>query len=96
MILVKTPAFIKSAKSIIKNNSVMANELSQTLNQLSMDPFNPQLKTHKLKGNLAGSYACRVNFEIRIVFQIVNEKNPKGENIEKILLEAVGTHDNVY
>ena len=96
MILEKTPAFIKSAKSIIKNNSVLANELSQTLIQLSNDPFDSQLKTHKLKGNLAGSYACRVNYEIRIIFQIVNETNETGEIIEKILLEAVGTHDNVY
>jgi mRNA interferase YafQ len=96
MILIKTTAFIKSAKSILKNRADLAVDLNNTLNLLSSDPFNPQLKTHKLKGKLSGSLACSVNYEIRIVFQIIKEKDDSGKIEEKILLEAVGYHDDVY
>ena len=42
---------------------------------------------------MAGSLACTVDFEYRIVFEFV--QNPKtGE--EEILLEAIGTHEEVY
>jgi len=42
---------------------------------------------------MTGSLACTVDFEYRIVFEFV--PNPKtGE--EEILLEAIGTHEEVY
>jgi mRNA-degrading endonuclease YafQ of YafQ-DinJ toxin-antitoxin module len=58
--------------------------------------YHPQLKTHKLKGPLIGSYACSVNYGVRIVFKIINEKNENGDLVNKILLEAVGSHNDVY
>ena len=51
------------------------------------------LHTHKLKGNLSGSWACTVDFEYWIVFEFVLDPE-NGE--ETILLEALGTHDEVY
>jgi mRNA-degrading endonuclease YafQ of YafQ-DinJ toxin-antitoxin module len=44
-----------------------------------------------LKGNLAGSWACSAGYDLRVVFQFVKHKGA-----EAILLEAVGTHDEVY
>jgi addiction module RelE/StbE family toxin len=96
MIILKTPAFIKSAKSILKNDFELAGDLNRTLNLLSSDMLHPQLKTHKLKGSLAGSFACRVNYEFRIVFRIIKENDPNGEKVDKILLEAIGYHEDVY
>jgi mRNA-degrading endonuclease YafQ of YafQ-DinJ toxin-antitoxin module len=96
MILLKTPAFIKSAKSILKNDYELAIDFNRALNLLASDMFHPQLKTHKLKGPLLGSFACSVNYSIRIVFQIIKEKEPSGDIVEKILLEAVGSHKDVY
>ncbi len=96
MELIKSSTFIKSAKLLIKNNIKLANELSETLILLSDNHLNPNLRTHKLKGVLSGSLSCRVNYEIRIVFQIVKDKNTNGEIVEQILLQAIGTHDNVY
>jgi mRNA-degrading endonuclease YafQ of YafQ-DinJ toxin-antitoxin module len=46
-----------------------------------------------LKGNLAGSWACTVDFEYRIVFEFVLDPENREETI---LLEALGTHDEVY
>lgn len=58
---------------------------------LSSDAFHPSLKTHKLKGKLRGSWACSVDYDLRIVFEFV-----KHEGDDAILLETVGTHDEVY
>jgi mRNA-degrading endonuclease YafQ of YafQ-DinJ toxin-antitoxin module len=58
---------------------------------LSADAFNPLLRTHKLKGKLAGTWACSAGFDLRIVFEFVN-----FEDQEAILLLSVGTHEEVY
>jgi mRNA-degrading endonuclease YafQ of YafQ-DinJ toxin-antitoxin module len=62
-----------------------------TLELLAEDAFHPQLKTHKLKGKLAGSWACSAGYDLRIIFQFV-----KHHGAEAILLEAIGTHEEVY
>jgi mRNA-degrading endonuclease YafQ of YafQ-DinJ toxin-antitoxin module len=58
---------------------------------LAEDPFHPQLKTHKLKGKLEGSWACSAGYDLRILFTFVQH-----EGAEAILLEGLGTHDEVY
>jgi hypothetical protein len=57
----------------------------------SNSSFYPQLKTHKLKGKLAGSWACSAGYDLRVVFQFVKHKGA-----DAILLEGIGTHDEVY
>ena len=59
--------------------------------QLVDDAFHPQLKTHKLKGDLRGSWACSVAHDLRIVFELVQH-----DGAEAILLQSIGTHDEVY
>ncbi len=53
--------------------------------------FNSSLKSHKLSGDLSGSWACSAGYNLRIIFSIVN-----SEGKEAILLETIGTHDEVY
>jgi len=65
--------------------------LQAALESLAEDAFHPVLKTHKLKGELAGSWACSAGYDLRIVFEFV-----KHEKAEAILLQTVGTHDEVY
>lgn len=60
---------------------------------LQKDPFQPQLKTHKLKGILEGCWACSVEYNLRIVFDFV--KNHVTDDTE-ILLINIGTHEEVY
>ncbi len=55
------------------------------------DAFHPQLRTHKLKGPLADSWACSVGYDVRLVFAFV-----ESEGKEAILLQTVGTHEEVY
>ena len=45
----------------------------------------------RLKGKLGGSWACSAGYDLRVVFQFVQHKGA-----EAILLESLGTHDEVY
>lgn len=90
-LLLPSNAFVRAARRFARKHPSLASGLQLTLELLSEDAFNPQLKTHKLKGKLAGSWACSAGYDSRIVFQFVKHN---GE--EAILLEAIGTHDEVY
>jgi mRNA-degrading endonuclease YafQ of YafQ-DinJ toxin-antitoxin module len=90
-ILLPTRAFERSARRLVKSNAGLADDLRAVLALLEEDAFHPSLKTHKLKGKLAGSWACSAGYDIRIVFQFVTHKDRNA-----ILLEAVGSHDEVY
>ncbi|MCY4514879.1 MAG: type II toxin-antitoxin system YafQ family toxin [Candidatus Tectomicrobia bacterium] len=69
----------------------MAEDLRDALALLANDAFHPRLRSHKLKGKFADSWACSVGYDLRIVFQFV-----QLEGSEAVLLETVGTHDEVY
>lgn len=48
------------------------------------NPFDPRLKTHKLKGELSEFYSFSISYHWRIVFHFEDE--------ETIVFDAVGTH----
>jgi mRNA-degrading endonuclease YafQ of YafQ-DinJ toxin-antitoxin module len=58
---------------------------------LATDCFHPRLKTHKLKGELEGSWAFSAGYDLRIVFNFV-----EYEGSEAVLLLSLGTHEEVY
>jgi mRNA-degrading endonuclease YafQ of YafQ-DinJ toxin-antitoxin module len=68
-----------------------AASIEATLDQLSADPAHPSLKTHRLRGPLAGCWACSAEYDLRVVFAYTQH-----EGAEAILLLALGTHDQVY
>ena len=49
------------------------------------NPFDPRLKTHKLKGELSGFYSFSVSYHFRIVFHL--------EDKETIIFDTIGTHE---
>jgi mRNA-degrading endonuclease YafQ of YafQ-DinJ toxin-antitoxin module len=61
------------------------------LKLLQEDAYHPQLRTHKLKGNLEGHWACSAGYDLRIIFSFVQQ-----EDGEAILLETMGSHQEVY
>ncbi len=91
MKLIASKSFTRDAKRFLKKNPQFAKNVKMTLDLLESDAFQPQLKTHKLKGNLKNSWACSVGYDLRIVFEIV-----RYENEDTILLQTIGTHDEVY
>jgi len=89
--LLRSPTFLRAAKKLLRKKPDTFEDLKAALQALEEDAFNPALKTHKLTGSLAGSWACSAGYDLRIIFSIV-----KHEGKEAILLETVGTHDEVY
>jgi addiction module RelE/StbE family toxin len=90
-LLLPSNAFVRSARRFARKHPQLAPELQFTLELLAEDAFHSQLKTHKLKGKLAGSWACSAGYDLRVIFQFVKHKGN-----DAILLEGVGTHDEVY
>ena len=93
MNLVWSAKFTRAVKLVAGRNKQLLSEIGQTLTQLAADQKHASLRTHKLKGELAGTWSCSVGYDLRILFDFV--KNPETGEIE-ILLMAVGTHDEVY
>jgi addiction module RelE/StbE family toxin len=89
--LLRSTAFVRAARRLAKKNPSAAGELRTALELLSEDAFDPQLRTHKLKGPFAGLWACSAGYDLRIVFAFV-----ELEGQEAILLETVGSHEEVY
>ena len=90
-VLLRSNVFIRNARKIVKKQPFLAQNIQDTLELLQLDPFHPRLRSHKLKGELKESYACSAGYDLRIIFKFVEH-----ENKQAILLESVGTHDEVY
>ena len=48
-VLLRSSAFIREARKIFKKQPQTAQNIQNTLELLSTDPFHPRLRTHKLK-----------------------------------------------
>ncbi len=89
--LIRSSAFVRAAKRVVKRSPQSAEAIRETLKLLTEDAHHPKLKSHKLKGPLAGSWACSVEYDLRIVFKFVAQ-----EEESVLLLESIGTHEEVY
>jgi addiction module RelE/StbE family toxin len=79
--------FKKSFKKTVLKNSDVAFALMQKLFMMSQGINHPSLKLHKLKGALSNYYAISIEYDLRIILEISNDK---------ILLIDIGSHDEVY
>lgn len=93
MRLIWSPRFARDLKRLVRRNPQIMSEVEMALQKLSEDSFDPSLKTHKLKGDLAGIWACSINYSNRILFEFVEDDEAEEETI---LLHTVGSHDDVY
>lgn len=91
--LVWSNTFIRAFKRTTRKYPKLQKEIEQILRLLVEDPFSPQLRTHKLKGKLSGSWACNVGYDLRIIFDFIKSEK-EGE--DEIFLIEIGTHDEVY
>jgi mRNA interferase YafQ len=80
--------FEKSLKKWIAKHPESREIIKQKLEQFSANPCDPELKNHKLSGQLKDLRAISVAYDCRIVFAMVEENTA--------LLVAIGTHDAVY
>ena len=86
-------SFVRAFKRYSRKHPDLIKDIERTLKLLVEDPFAPLLETHKLKGKLAGSWACKVGYDLRIVFDFIKKQ---GQGEDDILLLEMGSHEEVY
>jgi mRNA-degrading endonuclease YafQ of YafQ-DinJ toxin-antitoxin module len=79
---VYAPPFLRQLKKLPEG---LQEEVFEKVELFQKKPKDPMLKTHKLKGRLAGNYSFSVNYQTRVVFQYISK--------EEAVLLAVGDHD---
>ena len=84
--------FIRAHKRVIQRHPELQAEIEKALRLLADDPFDPRLRTHKLKGKLLGVWACSIGYDMRLVFEFVKSAGKEDD----ILLMEIGTHEEVY
>ena len=67
--LLRSPAFARELRNWLKSHSDAAVPIEAALEQLSADASHSSLRTHKLRGALAGCWACSAGYDLRIVFE---------------------------
>ena len=79
-LLLQSSAFVR-ARRLLKKHPEAGPILEAAFSSLMEDAFQASLKTHKLKGDLAGSWAGSAGYDLRIIFELVQH-----EGAEAILL----------
>lgn len=91
--LVLASSFKRAFKRLVRRQPELQEKIEQQLALLAANPFDALLQTHKLKGKLSGAWACSVEYDCRIVFNLIENQESSEE---EILLIDIGTHDEVY
>lgn len=91
--LVWSNTFRRALRRTLRRQPQLRGDIASTLNRLQANPFDPRLATHKLKGKLAGTWACSVAYDLRILFELVPSP---GVGDDDVFLIEIGTHEEVY
>ena len=84
MKIVASSHFLRRAKKLKPPRDEL---LRAALRRFGIDPQDPLLRTHKLKGELADYWAFSVEDGLRVMFRCDGDA---------CFLVAVGTHDEIY
>ena len=85
---VESPGFQRALKKLIKGKPEMRDTFRDTLSLFLREPYHASLETHKLHGKLKHSLAFSLTAHLRVVFSFLSS--------DVVLLEDIGTHDEVY
>jgi mRNA interferase YafQ len=92
-VLVWDSSFKRAFKRLIRKNPRLEEAIFEVLELLITDLFAPTLKSHKLKGDLEGLWACWVEYDCRIIYTFGRNLDRDEDTIVPI---DIGTHDEVY
>ena len=90
MYAIVTPdQFLRQARKFFRKHPDLKERFVKVVQDLQVDPFNPQLALHPLSGKLKGLYAISLTYSYRITLTLmVSEK--------EIVFLDIGSHDEVY
>ncbi len=83
MEIIYSSKFAREYKKLPKPVKLAAEKLEATFRK---DPFDPKLKTHKLKGRLQSFLSFSIGFKYRIIFELSKDK-------KTVYFLSVGDHD---
>ena len=72
MEIIYSSKFAREYKKLPNNVKDIAEEQEEIFRE---DPFDPRLKTHKLKGRLNGFLSFSIGYKYRIIFEFTKDKN---------------------
>lgn len=67
----------------------LQDKVIETIDLFKINPHNPSLKNHTLKGEMAGKNSISVTGDIRIIFE-------EHDNYILVIMLNVGTHNQIY
>ncbi|PIU68019.1 MAG: type II toxin-antitoxin system mRNA interferase toxin, RelE/StbE family [Armatimonadetes bacterium CG07_land_8_20_14_0_80_40_9] len=76
------PRFFKSFEKLHDSVKTMAKKKDKLFR---INPFDPKLHTHKLKGKLSGAWSYYINHDYRILFRFIKQ--------DEVLYYDIGTHE---
>jgi addiction module RelE/StbE family toxin len=80
--------FKRSYRKRIHKHAHLKRQFREKMALFLKEPFDSQLRTHKLSGKLKGTWAFSINDGYRVLFEFIDD--------DKVLLIDFGTHDDVY
>ena len=83
MEIIYSSKFAREYKKLPEQVKKLAEELEPIFRK---DPFDPKLKTHKLKGRLQGFLSFSIGYKYRIIFELSPDK-------KTVHFHSVGDHD---
>jgi addiction module RelE/StbE family toxin len=89
MKLIKDENYQRKERKFFKKQPQLLDKYSEVLTKLKINPFDPSLKMHKLKGELGEFYSCSLTYEYRIICTFIIQN-------ETIILVDIGSHNDVY
>jgi len=83
MKIIYSPRFAREYKKLPNNIKDIAEEQE---NIFRKNPFDPKLKTHKLKGKLSGFLSFSIGHKYRIIFEFIKDN-------KTVYFHSAGNHD---
>lgn len=87
--LVWTHTFERTARKFLRRHRNLVGLFEDVLKKLELDPQDPSLRLHRLKGKHRDKHAVSLTYAYRIVLILRIEK-------DEVVLLDVGSHDEVY
>ena len=81
-------AFERTYKKYVKRNPEKAIAILDKILLFQSNPQHPSLSAHKLTGSLTGILAFKIEYDLRITFVWLSDR--------EALFTDIGTHDEVY
>ena len=81
-------SFKRALKKKIKNNKELENKFWEKVETFINNPFEKNLRTHKLSGKLKDLWSFTVDYDFRVIFYF--------EENDKCVFIDIGTHQEVY